>query len=721
MVSSFRVNFIISKGWCKVMKRLFALLSACAVLFFVSAPAFATAVEPGGTGGIGIPIVGNIDVDVVELFEFMSANGEENGRWIVNTVGHLIDEDICPNAPHVGGGHSFVPRRTLKNGQVGRYNVCEYCGKAYGDACQEAYEQYVGTLPGTRYNSNGAFLWVPQVSDFSGSYVNITYSCSQSGNTYTSNHSSCSFSSFGVPTIVTSYNLFFTLYEGDGFVASGRGTSNFCPVSVTFPTLKAPWTAQYIGVSNSVLSSFNRLLSAGSKIPDTVTGSSFVATVGGSSASSVDGCWSGDFDVYWFWPSFWVTPVSGSSNVGSSFTGDTRVSATNNDGTGLYGYMDNGTLVQSAADTIFMESGNVYTNPVTNETKNISSWDYDYTDRSYTLTTNEGDTVTVTYGDTNVTINEGAETYNVYYLVEHDDSVPCDHTYTSQITQSPTCMAGGVKTYTCSICGNTYTEGLPATGHSYSSEVTMAPTCTATGVRTSVCSVCGDTHTETIAATGHSYSSEVTTASTCTATGVRTFTCSVCGDLRTETIPATGHSYSSSVTMEPTCIGTGVRTFVCSVCGDIYTVSIAATGHRWRLVRQEPTVYDEAGQLVTAGYALYQCDTCGEQYRLAAESGGAALPNPAPDSATTSGDTEIDFSVGRGFLATIAHGLTEDLPEVLRSFSTWFVEFPQFYSGFATFLKDGIFVCLPIECQRLIGFGFGMVTAVGIVCKIIGR
>ena len=670
-----------------MFRRFFALLAACIVLFCVSVPVFAAElvapVAPTSSVQLGVDVVSFADALV------------HNGIGTVNFFRSFLDDDVCPECPHLHGQHNFLPKRTKIDGKVSVYYVCEYCGESAGEVMEDAYQDYVGTLPGTQYNSNGAFLWKPSFSDIvdsSGherSSVRFYYASGSSTSTVSLNGNRSTVA--GVTIYVLPENRSFVLVQGNGHSSIGVYSDVY---------FKAPWDAFYVSTGDAAWSRhYNGAFSIG-------------ALFGlGDSLRSTESLYVIEL------PSFYVTPFSFSSQ----FASDTRVSAKNDDGTGLYGYMDNGTLVQSAADTIFTESGNVYTNPVTNETKNITSWDYDYTDRSYTLTTNEGDTVTVAYGDTNVTINEGAETYNVYYLVEHDDSVPCDHTYTSQITQSPTCTAGGVKTYTCSICGDTYTEAILATGHSYSSEVTREPTCTASGVRTSTCSVCGDMHTETIAATGHSYVSSVTQEPTCTASGVRTSTCSVCGDVRTEAISATGHSYSSSVTMEPTCIGTGVRTFVCSVCGDTYTVSISATGHRWRLVRQEPTVYDETGQLVTAGYTLYQCDTCGEQYRLAAESGGTALPFPAPDSATTSGDTEIDSSVGRGFLATIAHGLTEDLPEVLRSFSTWFVEFPQFYSGFATFLKDGIFVCLPIECQRLIGFGFGMVTAVGIVRKIIGR
>ena len=42
----------------------------------------------------------------------------------------------------------------------------------------------------------------------------------------------------------------------------------------------------------------------------------------------------------------------------------------------------------------------------------------------------------------------------------------CDHVWDAgKVTTEPTCTAAGVKTYTCSKCGNTKTEELPALGH----------------------------------------------------------------------------------------------------------------------------------------------------------------------------------------------------------------------------------------------------------------
>lgn len=46
-----------------------------------------------------------------------------------------------------------------------------------------------------------------------------------------------------------------------------------------------------------------------------------------------------------------------------------------------------------------------------------------------------------------------------------DDATSHTHTYTAAITTDPTCTTDGETTYTCTVCGNTYTEPIPATGN----------------------------------------------------------------------------------------------------------------------------------------------------------------------------------------------------------------------------------------------------------------
>ena len=72
-----------------------------------------------------------------------------------------------------------------------------------------------------------------------------------------------------------------------------------------------------------------------------------------------------------------------------------------------------------------------------------------------------------------------------------------EHDYTSAVVKEASCTEAGERKYTC-VCGDSYTESIPAHGHSYQSKVTKQPTVSEEGVRTYTCSRCNDTYTESI-------------------------------------------------------------------------------------------------------------------------------------------------------------------------------------------------------------------------------
>ena len=87
----------------------------------------------------------------------------------------------------------------------------------------------------------------------------------------------------------------------------------------------------------------------------------------------------------------------------------------------------------------------------------------------------------------------------------------------------------GYTTHLCSVCGHSYVDSVvPATGHDYVWQITRVPTCTAEGVKTFTCSHCGDSYDVALAKADHTYEA-VVTAPTCTNNGYTTHTCSVCG------------------------------------------------------------------------------------------------------------------------------------------------------------------------------------------------
>lgn len=142
----------------------------------------------------------------------------------------------------------------------------------------------------------------------------------------------------------------------------------------------------------------------------------------------------------------------------------------------------------------------------------------------------------------------------------------CNHKYAVSAQKEPTCTASGSVTYTCSSCGDSYTEIRSATGHNYS-----AATCTSA----KVCKTCGATSGSAL---GHSYSE-----ATCTSAKQ----CQTCGAISGN---ALGHSYADATcTVPKTCKTCGATSGSalghsygsngkCSRCGDVKGEQVTVTG-----------------------------------------------------------------------------------------------------------------------------------------------
>ena len=107
------------------------------------------------------------------------------------------------------------------------------------------------------------------------------------------------------------------------------------------------------------------------------------------------------------------------------------------------------------------------------------------------------------------------------------------------VTREATERENGICTYTCTLCGDTKEEIIPALPHKHSyTDVVTAPTCTEKGYTTHTCA-CGESYRDGYtAALGHAWDSgTVTKQPTATETGVRTYTCTRCHETKTESIP----------------------------------------------------------------------------------------------------------------------------------------------------------------------------------------
>ena len=156
------------------------------------------------------------------------------------------------------------------------------------------------------------------------------------------------------------------------------------------------------------------------------------------------------------------------------------------------------------------------------------------------------------------------------------------------ITTSPTCSDAGVKTYTCTVCSETKTEVLDATGHTPVDVAEQPATCTEAGHTAGVkCSVCGATISgiEEIPATGHTEVIDEAVEATCTTPGkTEGKHCSVCNEVLVaqEEIPAKGHTEVVDEAVAATCTTPGkTEGKHCSVCNEVLVAQeeIPAKGH----------------------------------------------------------------------------------------------------------------------------------------------
>ncbi len=158
-----------------------------------------------------------------------------------------------------------------------------------------------------------------------------------------------------------------------------------------------------------------------------------------------------------------------------------------------------------------------------------------------------------------------------------------EHIYTSAVTKKATCTTKGVRTYTCSLCGKTYTEEIAAIGHKWG-KVTYTwskdnKTCTATRVCQNDKS---HKQTETVKTT-----SKVTKAATCTSKGTSTYTATFknkafSSQKKTVDIAAKAHKYSAwTTTSLNVSKGTSTQKRTCSVCKKVETKTVNGTVKRY--------------------------------------------------------------------------------------------------------------------------------------------
>ena len=199
---------------------------------------------------------------------------------------------------------------------------------------------------------------------------------------------------------------------------------------------------------------------------------------------------------------------------------------------------------------------------------------------------------------------------------EHTTITTKGHNYESSII-APDCTNGGYTTYTCSVCGDTYTGNhVTALGHNEVADKGYAATCTNTGLTDGKhCDRCDEVlvKQESIAALGHNEVIDNGYAATCTEAGLSDGKhCDRCDEVlvKQENIAALGHNEVLDKGYAATCTATGLSDGKhCDRCDEVLLKqeSITALGHNWDegKVTTEPTVETE-------GIRTYTCGNCQE-------------------------------------------------------------------------------------------------------------
>ena len=170
------------------------------------------------------------------------------------------------------------------------------------------------------------------------------------------------------------------------------------------------------------------------------------------------------------------------------------------------------------------------------------------------------------------------------WIVEQKTINKLEHNYV-ETANTATCTEGGEKTFTCSLCSDSYTEESEALGHDYVPSETTA-TCTEGGFTTYTCSRCGNSYSDEAGEPlGHSFTNYVPNGdATCLEDGTKTAKCDRCDvtDTIADKGSALGHSFTNYVSNnDATCTEDGTKTAKCDRCDVTETISDegSALGH----------------------------------------------------------------------------------------------------------------------------------------------
>ena len=278
----------------------------------------------------------------------------------------------------------------------------------------------------------------------------------------------------------------------------------------------------------------------------------------------------------------YVPPTTADGKIGehvyytwNSTTGEVIVFGTGN----TYDYDDNSPFrnslnvksvviengVTGIGDTLFLGCNHLTSVTLSNTVKTIGKWSFSQSPIDYLVIPSSVESIAY------------CAFFNASVVEVRSYNCNLDDYAFSNATEIKACEGSTAQAYAQMynrMYNQSYEKTFTSIGHWHnkndSGTVVTEQTCGDNGVRTFTCSVCGESYIEFIPATN-----EHTWETICINNEYHCRSCTVCGTLRY----LAPHTYESEVTTEPSCTAEGVRTYTCSGCGDSYTEAIAKTNH----------------------------------------------------------------------------------------------------------------------------------------------
>ncbi len=192
------------------------------------------------------------------------------------------------------------------------------------------------------------------------------------------------------------------------------------------------------------------------------------------------------------------------------------------------------------------------------------------------------------------------------------------HTEVIDAAEAASCTKDGkTEGSHCGECGYVIKaqQIIPKTEHTYEEEITKPSTCTEEGIKTLTCTVCGDEKTESIATIAHTEVTDAAVSASCTRSGkTQGSHCSVCKKvIRVQNvIPMTAHQYQTKIT-KALVNKNGASIKSCIKCGSVLkrdiiyspkTVELSSENYVYNGKEQKPDVVvkDSIGKVIGGRY-----------------------------------------------------------------------------------------------------------------------